>query len=160
MNIKLRNFRLEDAGNVAQLVGDEEVSKWTSNIPFPYSKQDAIAWISSTASDSSKNPYAVEKNGRLVGCVSHWPYEPGGVEIGYWLGKEFWGKGICTEALNLLLESERFPAGMNAFAKVMAKNFASQRVLEKCRFSFIQNITVCKASHEIDAKLYVRRTET
>jgi len=160
MNIALRHFRMEDAAKVAQLVGDEEVSKWTSNIPFPYSEQDAITWIGSTASSSSRNPYAVELDGRLVACVSYWPYEPDGIEVGYWVGKAFWGKGICTKALKLLLASDDIPAHMDVFAKVMVQNFGSQRVLEKCGFSFFQNGTVCKAGNEIKAKFYVRRTAT
>jgi RimJ/RimL family protein N-acetyltransferase len=160
MKIELRNFRLEDAANVAQLVGDEEVSKWTSNIPFPYSEQDAIAWISTTALDSSRNPYAVELDGRLVACVSYWPHEPGGIEVGYWVGRDFWGKGICTKALALLLASDQFPARTDVFAKVMAQNFGSQRVLEKCGFSFLQTGSVCKAGNEIEAKFYVRHTAT
>jgi len=160
IKIELRNFRLEDAANVAQLVADEEVSKWTSNIPFPYSEQDAITWISTTASDSLSNPYAVELNGLLVGCVSYWPHELGGVEVGYWVGREFWGKGICTNALKLLLKNDHFPACKDVFAKVMAQNIGSQRVLEKCGFSFLQNGTVCKGGNEIEARFYVRRTAT
>ena len=113
MNLELRRFRLDDAAIVVQLVGDEEVSKWTSNIPFPYSEQDAIAWITSTASSSSRNTYAVEMDGRLVACVSYWPHEPGGVEVGYWVGRAFWGKGICTNGLQLLLASDGFPAHMD-----------------------------------------------
>lgn len=160
MNIELRHFRMDDAAKVAQLVGDEEVSKWTSNIPFPYSEQDAITWISSTASSSSRKPYAVELDGLLVACVSYWPYEPDSIEVGYWVGKSFWGKGICTKALKLLLASDNFPAQKDIFAKVMVQNFGSQRVLEKCGFSFLQSGTVCKAGNEIEAKFYVRRTAT
>jgi ribosomal-protein-alanine N-acetyltransferase len=160
MKIELRNFKLEDAGNVAQLVGDEEVSKWTSNIPFPYSEQDAINWISTTASDSSRNPYAVDLNGLLVACVSYWPHEPDGVEVGYWVGREYWGRGICTKALKLLLANDNFPVCKDVFAKVMARNIGSQRVLEKCGFSFLQNGTVSKDGNEIDAMFYVRRTTT
>lgn len=157
MNLELRRFRLDDAAIVVQLVGDEEVSKWTSNIPFPYSEQDAIAWITSTASSSSRNTYAVEMDGRLVACVSYWPHEPGGVEVGYWVGRAFWGKGICTNGLQLLLASDGFPAHMDVFAKVMAQNSGSQRVLEKCGFTFFQKGTVYKAGNEIEAKFYVRR---
>ena len=160
MNIELRHFRLDDAAKVAQLVGDEEVSRWTSNIPFPYSEQDAITWINSTASSTSRNPYAVELEGRLVACVSYWPYETEGIEVGYWVGKEFWGKGICTNALNQLLASEDIPAHTDVFAKVMVKNIGSQRVLEKCGFSFFQNGSVRKAGNEIEAKFYVRRMAT
>lgn len=151
---------MDDAAKVAQLVGDDEVSKWTSNIPFPYSEEDAITWISSTASSSSRKPYAVELDGLLVACVSYWPHESDGIEVGYWVGKPFWGRGICTKALKLLLESDNFPTQMDVFAKVMVQNFGSQRVLEKCGFSFFQSGSVCKSGNEIDAKFYVRRTAT
>ena len=142
---------------MAQLVGDEEVSKWTANIPFPYSEKDAIAWISKSGSDSSRSAYAVELDGRLVACVSHWPYERDGVEVGYWVGKDFWGQGVATKALEWLFESERFPTRTDVFAKVMAHNIGSQRVLEKCGFSFLRNGIVSKAGKEIEAKIYVRR---
>lgn len=121
--------------NESQFVGDKEVSKWTSNIPFPCSEQDPVKWICATASDSSRNPYAVELNGLLVACVSYWPHEPGGVEVGYWVGREFWGKGICTNALQLLLANDHFPVCMDVFAEVMTQNIGSQRVLESRRFA-------------------------
>lgn len=52
-------------------------------------------------------------------------------EVGYWLGKEFWGKGIATRALTLFLEQiDERPL----YAHVARHNIASQRVLEKCGF--------------------------
>ncbi len=74
MNIGLRQFTLEDAPEIALLVGEEAVSKWTSNIPYPYSEQDAIDWLKACDSDPNKHPFAVELEGRLVACVSFWPY--------------------------------------------------------------------------------------
>ncbi len=94
MNIELRPFNLDDAASVASLVGDKEVSKWTSNIPFPYTEQDAIDWISYSNSKSLGKPNAVQLDGRLVGCVSYWPHQPSGFEVGYWVGKDFWGRGV------------------------------------------------------------------
>jgi len=41
-DLKLRKFTLRDAGEVARLVGDGSVSKWTTQIPFPYREQDPI----------------------------------------------------------------------------------------------------------------------
>lgn len=38
----LRKFTLQDAPRVVRLVGDEDVSKWTTNIPFPYSERHAV----------------------------------------------------------------------------------------------------------------------
>jgi RimJ/RimL family protein N-acetyltransferase len=159
-NIKLRPFEMADARRVAELVGDQAVSKWTSNIPFPYSEQDAKDWITSTASDPTKYPFAVELNGLLVACVSYWPHDQNGVEVGYWVGKAFWGRGICTKALSMLMSSEGFPAKAAVFGKVMAQNIGSQRVLEKCGFSFSNRGVIVKGGREIEANFYVRSTAT
>jgi RimJ/RimL family protein N-acetyltransferase len=52
-------------------------------------------------------------------------------EVGYWLGREFWGKGIATQALSLFLQQlDERPL----YAHVARHNIASQRVLEKCGF--------------------------
>lgn len=52
-------------------------------------------------------------------------------EVGYWLGKQFWGKGIATQALKeFLKEIETRPL----YAHVAKHNIASRRVLEKCGF--------------------------
>jgi RimJ/RimL family protein N-acetyltransferase len=53
-------------------------------------------------------------------------------EVGYWLGKSFWGQGIATRALMLLLESL---ATRPLFAHVAKHNHASLRVLQKCGFA-------------------------
>ena len=160
MPLKLRPFTLGDAGGVASLVGDRAVSKWTSNIPFPYTEQDAIAWISQATTDSLRKPQAVECDGQLVGCVSYWPYPSGGFEVGYWIGKAFWGRGICTAALRQLIGSDKFPAQAAIYAKVMEKNTGSQRVLEKCGFSLLEAAAIVKGGRKIKARIYVRAAVT
>jgi RimJ/RimL family protein N-acetyltransferase len=52
-------------------------------------------------------------------------------EVGYWLGKEFWGKGIATRALAKFLE---YVETRPLYAHVAKHNIASRRVLEKCGF--------------------------
>ncbi len=71
--------------------------------------------------------------GQVAGHIA--AYQRDGLrEIGYWLGQEFWGKGIATRALAafLLLETHR-----PLYAHVARNNPASRRVLEKCGFIFI-----------------------
>ena len=155
--IKLRPFILEDALTVALLVGDEAVSQWTSSIPHPYYEQDAIDWIKHSQSDSARTPFAVEVDGRLAGCVSFWPYEGGSVEVGYWVGREFWGRGVCTQALRMLLVAKCFPSDTDVYAKVMAGNEASIRVLEKCGFEYFDDGVIRKNGKGTAAKFYVRR---
>ncbi len=56
-------------------------------------------------------------------------------EVGYWLGKEFWGKGIATRALALFLEVE---TTRPLYAAVAKHNLGSARVLEKCGFQHLK----------------------
>ena len=59
-------------------------------------------------------------------------YGPSGErEIGYWLGREFWGRGIATQALALFLEQVKTRP---LYAHVAKHNIASLRVLQKCGF--------------------------
>jgi len=55
-------------------------------------------------------------------------------EVGYWIGKEYWGKGIATRALAAFLDhvTER-----PLYAHVAKHNIGSRRVLEKCRFTIV-----------------------
>ncbi len=55
-------------------------------------------------------------------------------EVGYWIGKEFWGRGIASEALKQLLSEVKTRP---LYAHVAKQNIASQRVLQKCRFEII-----------------------
>ncbi len=56
-------------------------------------------------------------------------------EVGYWLGREFWGRGIATEALALFLRGYRTRP---LYAGVASHNAGSIRVLEKCGFSLLR----------------------
>lgn len=59
-------------------------------------------------------------------------------QVGYWLGREFWGRGIATQALTLFLDllPERPVYGRTAF-----DNLGSQRVLQKCGFRLVARET-------------------
>lgn len=69
-------------------------------------------------------------NGHVAGNLMCYLLE-GEREVGYWIGKSYWGKGIATRALKLFLEqfTER-----PLFARAAKDNAASLRVLEKCGF--------------------------
>jgi len=69
-------------------------------------------------------------DGQVAGNILSWDAADGR-EVGYWLGREFWGRGIATRALELLLEELRMRP---LYAHVVRHNAASRRVLEKCGF--------------------------
>lgn len=68
--------------------------------------------------------------GEVVGNVVSWVHD-GRRELGYWIGKAYWGKGIATEAVKLFLE-EVPDRPLEAW--VAGHNLGSIRVLEKCGF--------------------------
>jgi RimJ/RimL family protein N-acetyltransferase len=62
-------------------------------------------------------------------------------EIGYWIGREYWGRGIASKAVAIFLELE---LGRPLYGRVAKSNLASRRVLEKCGFAL---------EGEVDGKL-------
>ena len=158
--MKLRKFSLQDSARVTELLQDEEVSKWTSNIPFPYSEQHAIEWIEGTTKDDDRSPYAIEVNSEIVGCISHWVNAESEIEVGYWLGKSYWGQGYCTEALSKMLSLPDFPATSKIVAKVMIENIGSQRVLLKHGFTYTSDCYCQKQDNKVDAKFYTKEITT
>lgn len=75
----------------------------------------------------------IEVNGQTAGHLVSFLIE-GERQVGYWLGKEFWGMGIATEALRQFLGVVKTRP---LFGRVAKHNPGSRRVLEKCGFKFI-----------------------
>lgn len=71
--------------------------------------------------------------GRVAGHLGSW-VQDGQREVGYWLGREFWGRGIASAALGLLLDEVKVRP---LHAHVAKHNAASIRVLQKCGFVII-----------------------
>ena len=70
---------------------------------------------------------------QVAGYILSWEME-GEREVGYWLGKEFWGKGIATQAV---AEYVSLVKTRPLMAHVARHNIGSRRVLEKCGFKVI-----------------------
>jgi RimJ/RimL family protein N-acetyltransferase len=75
----------------------------------------------------------IEVDGQVAGHIVSWEMD-GNREVGYWLGREFWGKGIATAALSEFL---KFVQKRPLFAHVAKHNVGSRRVLEKCGFTVV-----------------------
>jgi RimJ/RimL family protein N-acetyltransferase len=72
-------------------------------------------------------------NDQIAGSISSWEME-GEREVGYWYGREFWGKGIATQGLTQYIEVVKTRP---LYAHVAKHNIGSRRVLEKCGFKVI-----------------------
>jgi RimJ/RimL family protein N-acetyltransferase len=79
----------------------------------------------------------IESSGAVVGNVVSWEHD-GERDVGYWIGREYWGRGFATAALSAFLRE--FPT-RPLFAHVAAHNVGSIRVLEKCGFERVGTST-------------------
>src|SRR3954467_2525971 len=98
---------------------------------FPSRERDAfMARWAKTLADDSALTWAVVSDGVVAGNIGCW--EGGGRRfVGYWIGREFWGRGLATQALAELLDLVH---ARPLHAYVVKSNVASIRVLEKCGF--------------------------
>lgn len=134
---KLRPFQANDVDNMVVILNDPNVVRYLSTkIPQPYTEQDAMWWVN----EGSKHGYvrAICDGQQLIGCIGVNPgefeYERSG-EIGYWLAKSHWRKGITHKAI-LHITSEVFSETNieRIFAAVFDDNHASMKLLEKSGF--------------------------
>lgn len=83
--------------------------------------------------DPGVHARAVEADGRLAGNVVSFERD-GRREVGYWIGREFWGAGVASAALAAFLDLE---TARPLYAGVVRWNSGSLRVLEKCGFAVV-----------------------
>jgi ribosomal-protein-alanine N-acetyltransferase len=131
--LSYRPIDARDAGRVALLAGDWDVARMTSRIPHPYSLIDADLWIASIGNDEFVR--GIERDGELIGAVGYISGEPGQAEIGYWIGKPWWGNGYATEAASALMGYCFDEAGFRRLnCGHFIDNLASARVIKKLGF--------------------------
>lgn len=134
----LRLFELSDAPIVQILAGNEEVARTTLNIPHPYPDGAAEAWIEHTRNASQKGEiysFAMvrKEDEAVIGCVSlRVSKSESQAELGYWVGRPFWGQGYATEATQAIVTFglERLSLD-RIYAAAMTKNPASSKVMQK-----------------------------
>jgi RimJ/RimL family protein N-acetyltransferase len=85
-------------------------------------------WLRTLARDDA-TAKAIVLDGQVAGNIGCWNDGDRRL-VGYWIGREFWGRGLATRALAALVADE--PRPLHAW--VVATNPASIRVLEKCGF--------------------------
>ena len=139
----LRPMEDRDAKSMAALLSEWEVVKQASTVPHPYDERSALTWIARVRRRhlaGRQFAFAITRPGsdELIGSVALTVLpEPGGHigEVGYWLGRPFWGQGYGSEAVEALTDF-----GLNALslsrieAVVFKDNKSSCRVLDRCGY--------------------------
>lgn len=128
-----RRITSRDAARVAAYAGDWDIARMTSRIPHPYSLVEADLWIASLEDDEFVR--VIELNGELIGAVGYIHRDSGEAEIGYWIGKPWWGNGYATEAATALMTHCFEEAGFERLTcGHFVDNAASARVIRKLGF--------------------------
>ncbi len=151
-----------DAELIAALIGVSDVALNLGRVPLPYRVSDALDWISMTAqvrADSKGYAFVIDLPGQGVIGAAGLRLLGEAFELGYWLGKPWWGAGYVTEAARALLDWAEREQDVTAFTSGhFVDNPASGRVLEKLGFEMVgvRDLFGLARGVESPAKRYVR----
>ncbi|HRD27619.1 MAG TPA: GNAT family N-acetyltransferase [Caulobacter sp.] len=100
--LTLRAPRPADAPVLAALLDDFDIARMTSSMPFPYGLADAETYLAHCAAADPRTDasFLIEHDDEgPIGGLGFDPSPEGGIEVGYWIGKPWWGRGFASEAL-------------------------------------------------------------
>ncbi len=133
----LRPQETADIARMTPLLNDYDVAKNLVFVPHPYTEDDAKDFVTKAMENSARGeayPFAItlKANGMLIGGCSLRLRNDGVFELGYWLGKSYWGQGYASEAAKRIvgfafceLKAPMLRAGY------FHDNPASERILKK-----------------------------
>jgi ribosomal-protein-alanine N-acetyltransferase len=137
--IILREIDISDTDSITRYAADKEISMYTL-IPYPYAKKDALDFLELIAEEKKENSslhLGIEYNDHIIGMIglNIINNQHKRAELGYWLGKDFWGMKIMSEAIGLFVPFCFEHANLErVYAYVEPENVSSWKLLESCGF--------------------------
>ncbi len=138
-NFSLREWRIDDAELLQKHANNLNVYSFLMDrFPHPYTMGDAVSWVNLMLLQMPVVTFVIAVDDKLAGVI--------GLEfrddiyskaplLGYWLGEEFWGRGIATEAVKLITNYAFSTLNIVRIqADVLSNNHRSMRVLEKAGY--------------------------
>lgn len=130
--VRLRNVEQDDLPRMYEMQLDSESNRLA--VTIPRSEEAFSAHWENALRDPRITAKVIVVGEVLAGYVSC--FQSDGLDsVGYWIDKDFWGQGIATRALELLLDEV---ANRPLHARVATSNAASLRVLQKCGFEIVR----------------------
>ncbi|KEO90446.1 hypothetical protein EH31_10180 [Erythrobacter longus] len=135
-NLLLRRPNEDDIGAIIDAVGDWEVACRLARVPHPYGEEDARFFLEHVVPSEWTWAITLKGSDQLIGAVGLTPEETADTaELGYWLAKPYWGRGIATAAARAVvsfgLDQLRLPFIKSGY---FVENPTSGRVLQKLGF--------------------------
>lgn len=162
-DIHLSPLHESDTPELVCLLNERSIYDNTLRIPFPYTADDAEFFLNLIHETTTRHGHPLhfairDETGRLIGGCGFEGLTYGHrAEIGYWLGKPFWNRGIMTAAVQVACEyAIQHWQLVRITAHVFDFNQPSARVLEKCGFQLegILKKHLQKEGQFIDCKLF------
>lgn len=148
--IYLRKWRENDADALYELAKDPELGP-RAGWPAHQSVEESLEVIKRFFLNSTTWAIILKDTGEIVGCAgfhtkgaSNIPLESNEAEVGYWIARPYWNQGLCTKALNIVIEHCRNTGKYTTlYGEHFTDNPASGRVMEKCGFSYTGQNRTC-----------------
>ena len=148
--ILLRPWRESDAEALFKYASDPEVGP-RAGWPPHQSVEESLEIIRTVFNTETMWAVELKETSEAIGCVGYLPASASNLkiendqcEVGYWIAKPYWGKGICSEAMRLVVDHCFRVKGFTVlWGDYFPENPASGRVMEKCGFVDTGEETVC-----------------
>ena len=146
----LRPWSEDDAGTLFKYASDPEVGP-RAGWPPHRSVEESLEVIRSFFSNDHTWAIELKGTGEVIGCVGYLPPSDSNLsiaedqaEVGYWIARPYWGQGLCTEALQAVVDHCIKEKGFSAlWGDYFPDNPASGRVMVKCGFEDTGTETLC-----------------
>ncbi|PHR57406.1 MAG: GNAT family N-acetyltransferase [Robiginitomaculum sp.] len=102
----LRQPTLGDAKTISRLLSDKAIVRMTASIPYPFCMLSAEFWIMQTLANWDRDvshSYIITDGKNIIGDISLFNAKDGSKELGYWIGKPYWGKGYASESAKAII---------------------------------------------------------
>ena len=163
MKIVLRKWKMSDADALAKIANNKNIAVNLRDLfPSPYKKKNAREWIGLVKKQKINTNFCIEADGKIAGSIGFVLKEDvyrKNIEIGYFIGEEFWNKGVATEAIRQIVEHiENNFEVVRIYAEVFGRNKASMRALEKNGFylEVVRKKAVVKNGVVMDDHVWVK----
>ena len=146
----LRRWTEQDAEALYKYASDPDVGP-RAGWPVHQSVEFSLEVIRRYFMNEDTWAIVLKSTNEPIGCIGYYTYGKSNIpigendcEVGYWIGKPYWNKGICTEALKSFLD---YCINVKCFDNIWADHFignpASGRVMEKCGFQDTGMLNKC-----------------